>query len=53
MNPSARQEDAVKALDSTRRYVQNAFASLKAQGLIRREGSKQNGVWVVRSNEID
>jgi ATP-dependent DNA helicase RecG len=52
-NPSARQEDAVVLLGSTRRYVQKAFASLKAKGLISRKGSKKNGVWIVKDNNED
>ena len=47
-NPNATQIDAAKAINKSRRAVQNAVAALKEKGLLEREGAKKNGRWIVK-----
>jgi ATP-dependent DNA helicase RecG len=48
MNPDATQIETAKAINRSRRSVQEAFSSLKEKGLIEREGSKKTGRWIVK-----
>ena len=48
-NPQATQVEAAHGIGKSRRAVQDAIATLKAKGLLTREGAKKNGHWVVIS----
>ena len=48
-NPEATQVETAKAIGKSRRAIQDGIALLKEKGLLEREGSKQNGYWVVKS----
>jgi fido (protein-threonine AMPylation protein) len=46
-HPNATQIETATAIDRSRRTVQGAISSLKEKGLIKRDGSKKTGKWVV------
>ena len=46
-HPNATQKEVADALGKTRRGVQDAIARLKEKGLLKREGARKNGRWVV------
>jgi len=48
-NPNATQKEMCSITRQSLRAVQKAFASLQTRGLLRREGSKMNGIWVVEN----
>ncbi|MCL1790774.1 MAG: putative DNA binding domain-containing protein [Peptococcaceae bacterium] len=50
-NPNMTQKDIVTASGYSRSAVQEAFAALQKSGLLRREGSKMNGFWVVKESK--
>jgi len=47
-NPNATQVDVAKAVEKSRRSVQDAIAVLKEKGLLEREGARKNGRWIVK-----
>jgi len=47
-NPQATQLEAAHGVGKSRRAVQAATASLKAKGLLNREGARKNGLWIVK-----
>jgi len=46
--PDATQIETADAVDRSRRSVQEAITSLKEKGVIKREGSKKTGKWIVK-----
>jgi len=46
-NPYATQVDTAKNIGKSRRTVQNAISTLKEKGLIKREGTMNNGQWII------
>ena len=49
-NPSMTQIDIATAIKKSRNAVQEAFKALQKNGLLRREGSKMNGIWIVKED---
>ena len=47
LNPTASQKDTAYAIEKSLRTVETAFASLKEKGLLKREGARKNGKWIV------
>jgi ATP-dependent DNA helicase RecG len=50
-NPHMTQNNIIEAAGYTRSAVQKAFAMLQEKGLLKREGSKMNGRWVVKASD--
>ena len=50
-HPRATQVEVAMAIGKSRRTVQDAIAALKEKGLIKREGAKKSGMWIVIKNE--
>jgi len=50
-NPKMTQKEMCNVTSLSLRAVQKAFASLQKKGLLRREGAKINGIWVVEDDE--
>ena len=48
-NPDATQVETAEAIGKSRRAVQNAIAVLKEKRVLKREGSKRNGRWIVEN----
>ena len=48
--PKMTQAEMSEAIGKSKRTVQKAFASLQEKGLLLREGSKMNGVWVIEAS---
>ena len=48
-NPDATQVETAKAIGKSRREVQDAIAILKEKRMLKREGSKRNGRWIVEN----
>ena len=46
-HPEATQVEVAAAIGKSRRSVQNAIAALKGRGLVKREGARMNGRWIV------
>jgi ATP-dependent DNA helicase RecG len=46
-NPTATQLEIADILGKSRRTIQNTIASLKEKGVLKREGAKKNGRWIV------
>ena len=47
-NPNATQIDVAKAIEKSRRSIQDAISALKEKGLLEREGARKNGRWIVK-----
>ena len=47
-DPAITQERIASLVGASRKYVSNAMKKLKDNGLIEREGSNKNGIWVVK-----
>jgi predicted HTH transcriptional regulator len=47
-HPRSTQLEIANAVVKSRRTVQDAIAGLREQGLIKREGARKNGRWVVK-----
>jgi len=50
-HPHATQMEIANAIGKTRRGVQAAITRLKEKGLLKREGAKKNGKWVIQQPE--
>ena len=50
-NPNMTQKDIMDETGYARNAVQEAFAALQKNGLLKREGSKMNGFWVVKEGK--
>ena len=46
-NPQIKQKEIIETSGESKRSIQECFANLQAKGLIKREGSKMNGRWIV------
>jgi len=49
-NPKATQSEIMQTSGKSKRAIQDGFASLQAKGVLMREGSKMNGLWIVKGN---
>jgi DNA-binding Lrp family transcriptional regulator len=47
-NPEATQAEIAEAVGKSRRTVQNVIAKLKKERLIKREGARINGRWILK-----
>jgi predicted HTH transcriptional regulator len=47
-HPEATQTEIAEAVGKSRRTVQNVIAELRKKGLLKREGARMNGRWVVK-----
>ena len=46
-NPTATQVEVAEVLEKSRRTIQDIIAILKEKGVLKREGSRKNGKWIV------
>ena len=52
-NPNVTQVEIVNTIKRSRGSVQDAMSSLKKRGMIKREGSKKKGKWIVITKSDD
>jgi len=51
-NPKMTQKEMCDVTGKSKMAVQSAFTALQQKGLLRREGAKMNGIWVVESSKV-
>ncbi|MEG0368103.1 MAG: winged helix-turn-helix transcriptional regulator, partial [Coprobacillus sp.] len=52
-NPNATQKDIAEAIGKSLRTIKNSMDALQNSGLLKREGSKKIGNWIVCNNDSD
>ena len=51
-NPQITQREIIETSGKSKRAIQEGFAILQEKGVLRREGSKREPTWIVKSKEI-